>query len=449
MRIAVIGAGITGLTAGHELAKAGHQVTVLEKEPVPGGLMASFPFAGTQLDRVYHHIFVHSLATLELLDELGLGGEMEWGVAPSGYFHDGRVYRLASAWDLLRFRPLRPWERVRFGLSILRAQRIHDWRPLDRVTAKEWLESTCGRRVYAVMWEPLLRSKFGDAYDRVSAAWFWYKLHQRGGKRGGPERLGYLRGSYGRLADALVEAIEARGGRVALDSPMEHLAWGGGTLRVTTPRGEEVYDRVLVTAAPPVLLGAAPDLPEAYGEKLAAIEYTANLCVVMALDRPLSDIYWLNISDARFPFGGIIEHTNLIPPERYQGYHVAYLTRYLPTDDPLYAMSDAQLLESYRPFLERVAPGFDPSWVREMYVFRSDYASPVTPVGYAQRVPELASPVEGLYLATMSHIYPQDRGVDCGVILGREVAARILADASDAKSESLACTSSSGPASPA
>jgi len=443
MRMAIIGAGITGLTAGHELAKAGHEVVVYEKQAVPGGLMASFPFAGTQLDIAYHHIFVHSRATLELLGELGLGGEMEWGVAPSGYFHGGQVYRLASAWDLLRFRPLRFWERIRFGLSVLRAQRIADWRPLDDVTAKEWLESICGRRVYEVMWEPLLRSKFGDAYDRISAAWFWYKLRQRGGgrgKAGGPERLGYLKGSYGRLAEALVAAIEERGGRVALATPLERLTRNGRGHCVATSEGEAIYDRVLIPAAPQVLLATAPDLPEAYREQLAVIEYAANLCVILALDRSLSDIYWLNVSDDRFPFGGVIEHTNLIPPERYQGYHVAYLTRYLPTDHPNYRMSDEELLDLYEPFLRELAPGFDRSWVKEVHVFRSDLAGPVTTVGYGRTVPDLATPVPGLYMANMSQIYPQDRGIDCGVILGREVVRRLLAEPQGREGGASPCT---------
>ena len=450
MKIAVIGAGITGLTAGYELAKAGHEVAVVEKEPVAGGLMASFPFAGTQLDIVYHHIFVHSRATLALLDELGLAGEMEWGVAPSGYFHGGRVYRLATGFDLLRFKPLRFWERIRFGLSILRAQRVADWRELDDVTAVDWLKSICGQRVYEVMWEPLLRSKFGDAYGCISAAWFWYKLHQRGGKKGGAERLGYLHGSFGRLAEALVAAIQERGGRVALDTPLERIEWdgAGGSLRVGTADGEIQADRVLVTAAPHVLLGAAPGLPDPYRGQLQAIDYAANLCVILALDRPLSDIYWLNVSDTRFPFGGVIEHTNLIEPARYQGMHVAYLTRYLPTDHPNYRMSSDELLELYAPFLAELAPGFDRSWVREVHVFRSDFAAPVTPTGYGLRVPDLATPVPGLFMANMSQIYPEDRGVDCGVLLGQKAAARVLAagDGDAPAAEAAECLSSSAPA---
>jgi len=393
--------------------------------------MASFPFAGTQLDVVYHHIFVHSRAVLSLLEELGLADDMLWRSAPSGYFHRGRVHRLATGWDLLRFKPLSFIDRIRFGLSVLRARRIKDWRPLDDVTAVDWLIRLCGHRVYTVMWEPLLRSKFGDAYDQVSAAWFWYKLQQRGsqkGQGGGAERLGYLDGSFGRLADALVTAIEGRQGRVALGTPIERLAWGDGGFEVKASTEGGTFDRVLFTAAPHGLLATAPDLPEPYRAQLAGIEYAANLCMILALDRPLSDAYWLNISDGRFPFGGIIAHTNLVPPERYEGLHVAYLTRYLPREHAHYGLTDEELLELYTPFLGELAPGFERSWVRQLRVTRSDYAAPITPVGYGKRVPDLATPVPGLYMANMCQLYPEDRGVDCGVTLGRKVAAMMAGD---------------------
>lgn len=447
MRVAIIGAGVAGLVAGYGLTRAGHEVVVFEKEREPGGLIGAFAVADTRLDRYYHHIFRHDGAALGLIEELGLGGEMEWPAASSGYFRDGRVYPLNGALDLLRFRPLRLWERVRFGLSVLRAGRVRDWRGLDGVSARSWLESLCGRRVYRVMWEPLLRSKFGDSYGEVSAAWFWYKLRQRSsgrGRWGSTERLGYLRGSFARLADALADAIVRGGGRVALATPVEGLGWDGAGLRVVTPEGETRWDRVLATVAPPVLLALAPDLPEAYRQRLGAIRYMANVCVVLMLERPLTDIYWLNVSDERVPFGGVIEHTNLLPPEGYGGSHIAYLTRYLNVAHPSYGLSDEALLEAYSPFLREVAPGFDRSWVRGLRVFRAEHAGPVCGRGYGRMVPDVATPVGGLFMANMSQIYPEDRGIDCAVTLARRGVAALLGEPGRPASEALGRGCSAG-----
>jgi len=396
--------------------------------------MASFDFRGTALDRTYHHIFVHSVPVLELLGELGLEGNLEWYPATSGYFYRGRVYRLTSPSDLLRFRPLRLASRLRAGLAVLRARRLTDWRPLDSHPACEWLREVFGDDVYCVMWEPLLRSKFGDAYDRISAAWFWYKLRQRGASKGRGERLGYLRGSFGRLAEALVGAIESSGGRVLLGEPARQVSWdealgaGAESLAIVSAAGERRYDAIILTVAPEIILQLAPAIPQPYRGLLEHIDYTANLCMVLALDRPLTDIYWLNISDDRTPFGGIIEHTNLVSPARYDGCHIAYLTRYLPANDPLLESDDESLLRHYESFIEQVAPGFSREWVQEVHVFRSHYAAPLAVCGYGQRIPPLRTPVPGLYMASMAQIYPEDRGLDCGVVLGRKVASAVIAE---------------------
>ncbi len=68
------------------------------------------------------------------------------------------------------------------------------------------------------MWGPLLRAKFGAHAEDVAMTWFWGKIYLRFASRpGGPlarEKLGYLRGSFGRLVDRMGEAIEERGGIV-------------------------------------------------------------------------------------------------------------------------------------------------------------------------------------------------------------------------------------------
>src|SRR5438105_2256315 len=46
-RVAVLGAGIAGLTAAHELAERRFEVTVFENRPAPGGKARSFPVEGS------------------------------------------------------------------------------------------------------------------------------------------------------------------------------------------------------------------------------------------------------------------------------------------------------------------------------------------------------------------------------------------------------------------
>ena len=64
--------------------------------------------------------------------------------------------------DVLRFRPLPFLDRIRFGLLVFQARFVGDWRPLEGMTAKEWLTRLSGRRVYEQVWAAMLRGKFGD-----------------------------------------------------------------------------------------------------------------------------------------------------------------------------------------------------------------------------------------------------------------------------------------------
>jgi len=119
MRIGIIGAGLTGLTAALELAKAGHQVTVCEQAPEPGGLAGTFPYADSRLEVFYHHIFTTDLESIDLIREMGLQDRLAWRETPMGIYQGGKLRRFASPLDLLCFTPLSCINRIRFGVMIL------------------------------------------------------------------------------------------------------------------------------------------------------------------------------------------------------------------------------------------------------------------------------------------------------------------------------------------
>src|SRR2546421_5884759 len=106
-------------------------------------------------------------------------------------------------------------DRVRTGLAALRLGRSERWEPLDSIPARDWLASQTGRRAAEVVWEPLLRAKFGPAADMVPAAWMWARFRQRAAARvRGGERLGYLRGGFRQLFDAMASELGRLGAEV-------------------------------------------------------------------------------------------------------------------------------------------------------------------------------------------------------------------------------------------
>lgn len=464
MRVAVIGAGVAGLTAALRLAQQGHEPVVYERWPGLGGQAATLDVGqGHLLERYYHHWFSSDRHVIGLCEELGLDGDIAWGKSTVAFFSGGRSWPFTTPLDLLRFGPLGLVDRVRLGLGVLSLQRHSDVAGYERTTAREWIERRMGLRAWVAVWGPLLRAKFGDRAEDISMGWLWSKLTVRRrleGKEARGELLGYPQNSFEPLFTALRDAIESAGGRVVIDRPAARIARAptGGFLvtpgaagsfrtghdpRAFTADGEpEAFDAVLATVPndvfaellDPELVGA---LAPGYDELLAGVEYRAALCLLLELDRRFSPFYWTNIGEEDLPFIGLIEHTNLIDPGRYDGRRFLYVANYLAPDDPLMALSADELLEHCTPGLKRVNPAFDPSWVRARWLHREPAGQPVVTVGYAERIPPLDTGVPGLVLANTTQIYPEDRGTNYAVRLGEDAVAALLATAREAERDAV------------
>lgn len=425
----IIGAGFAGLTAAYELSRAGIQVTVLEAAESVGGLAASFETKGDRLDRFYHHWFTNDLEVSELIDELGLSENVVTNPTNTGLYYANKIFRLSSPLDLLRFSALRFTDRIRLGILTLRARRVDDWMELEQLTAAEWLRKLGGDRVFDVVWDPLLKGKFGPYADKISAVWFWNKLKLRGGSRGkkGEERLVYLEGSFSKLAEEIAKAIRANGGDIRLNSSVQDVhSNGDGRWSCRGSWGQTDSDLVIATTALPLVADMVQSWakPE-YVAKLQRIDYLANICLVLQLDRSLSSTYWLNVNDPNFPFVGVIEHTNFRPTDKYAGRHIVYLSKYLPHTDALYEMADDEVLDFAIPHLKNMFPDFDPSWVEKCDVWRARWSQPVVEKNYAALIPSEDGPLPGFHLCSMAQIYPEDRGTNYAIREGRRIGRRL------------------------
>jgi protoporphyrinogen oxidase len=430
-RVVVIGAGFCGLAAAYELGKHGIQATVLERNDEIGGLAGSFRVNGVRLEKFYHHWFTNDVHVMQLIGELGKRDQVLLRPTRTGMYYANDFFKLSTPLDLLRFSPLPVLDRIRLGLLVLRARRVKDWHALEDRTAADWLCELGGERVWQVVWEPLLRGKFGDAAEEVSAVWFWNKLKLRGGSRGksGEEQLAYYRGGFAALADALAEAIRAQGGEVRTNTPVDYLQVDSGRVTGVISGGANVpADAVIATPALPVIADLVePHVPDNYVNDLRRIRYLANVCVVLQLDRSLSDIYWLNVNDPGFPFVGIIEHTNFEPPSTYGARHIVYLSKYLPETDKLYRMGDADVVNFTIEHVARMFPDLERDWVLDAHVWRAQYSQPIVECGYRSMIPPNHTPVAKLHLASMAQIYPEDRGTNYAIRDGRAQGRRTAA----------------------
>lgn len=426
-RIGIVGAGPAGLAAAYDLARAGHAVVVFEAAPEVGGLAAGFkaPHWDWALEKFYHHWFATDSAILGLIDELGWRDQVLFPRPYTVVYVNGKFEPLDSPVQAIKFflRNYSPLDMVRFGLATLYLRLTPRWQPLEKITAAAWARRWYGEKVYSALWRPLLVGKFGEAnLQVVNMAWLWARLHAR------TTRLGTFTGGFQAFLDKLAGVVRGLGVEIRLNAPVTGIQRGGDQrLIIQTQSGAaESFDAVISTSSPALMARMTPDLPAEYSAKLQALKSMGAVVLVVALDRQLTQFYWHSLpKEAGFPFLALVEHTNYMDRQHYGGDHLIYLGDYLEPDHEYFRLSKDELLEKFLPALTRFNPAFDRSWIKATWLWKTAYAQPVPPVNHSQNIPPLRTPVPGLYFASMSQVYPWDRGTNFAVEIGRKVAGMV------------------------
>jgi len=427
--VVIVGAGFTGLAAALHLARAGRKVLIVEADHAPGGLAGTFEFRdGVRIEKFYHHWFNNDLFVPKLVESLGLQDQILTLPSRTGMFYNGRIWRLSSPLDVLRFSALSMIGRLRLGWLLFQVRKVKNWKAIERLTIREWLVPLCGEEVFRVVWEPLIKAKFSVHADTVNAVWFWKKLVLRGNTRDtkGGEQLAYFRGGFGALAQAMADEIVRLGGEIRYGVKAIHARTGNGKVEaLETSDGTVTGHHFLFTPALPIVAGILADADSSWIARLNRVRYLGNICLVLELTRSLSSTYWLNVNDPGFPFVGVIEHTNLDTSEHYNGRHIVFLSRYIAAEDPEWSYGDEQYLDVALQHLTRMFPDFDRTWLTDYRIWRADYAQPVTERDYSTYVPGRETPFDNAWVSTMAQIYPEDRGTNYAIREGEEIATLI------------------------
>ena len=427
-RIAIVGGGFTGLACGINLVDQGFQVTIFEADEKCGGLAGGFyPSTssgrtwGWSLESFYHHIFTNDKDIIRLAKKVNCPVQIKNPV--TGSFIHNKEIQLDSPLSLLRFSGINFLSRLRMGMGLGLLKLIPNGLFLEKYRVVDVLPNLLGKEGYRVIWEKLLKAKFGPFVNRVNMAWFWSRVAKR------TQGLGYFEGGFGGLVEKMVEYMEKKGGEgllktrvgkietVEMDPRIREDDKVGGII----VDGER-FDAVVMTIPAPVTqkLVSGIDFPK--------IDYLWGQTLVLELSKKLIQGYWLNILEDNWPFLVVVEHTNMIDKKYYGGSVLVYLGNYLPKDDEQLKMTKEELLKLYAPFLKRINHGFKKNQVKGSYLFRAPFAQPVFPVNYSSRLPRMRTSIAGVYLANMSMVYPFDRGTNYAVKMGNEVARAVIED---------------------
>ena len=428
MKIAIIGGGITGLTAAYELTRIGHSVVVLEKDPFFGGLAQGFTTSSWDwyLESAYHHLFTNDKAILSLLTDIGLKQSIVIKRPITATLWNNHMYPLDSASSLLQFPGLTFTNRVRTGFLIAGMKSFPFWQILEHYTAESIVKHIGGTQGWDVIWKPLMEGKFGKYSNTIAASWLWARIKKR------TPSLAYIEGGFHTFVSTLEETIKKQGGILSPSTTVKEIkqirhANKNPSFSITLDSKDTIVaDTVVLTIPTPLAVNIVKDLPKTYVQKPLTIPHLHAQVLIIESKEPLLDsIYWLNITDPSFPFLAMVSHTNYMDKKHYGNNHITYIGNYLPSDHEFLTYTKEKLYKTFLPYIKKINPKIKNLKPLHLYLFTAPFAQPVHQINYSQKVPSIKTPIEGLFLANMDSIYPWDRGTNYAVELGQKVATMI------------------------
>jgi len=402
MKIAIVGGGITGLTAGWRLSGKNYQVFIFEKDKKLGGLASGFKKENWHwsLENFFHHLFTSDDAAKNLISELNLSSRLFYLRPKTSIFYKGKISQFDSPLNLLTFSHLNFLEKIRSGLVTTHLKISNDWQSLEKISAWDWLVSAFGQQAFQILWQPLLEGKFGSYAREISAAWFWARIKKRSTK------LGYLKGGLQILTETLAKKIKENGGKIFLNYEVRNL------------KELKDFDKIIITTP------AEKFFPQKFPPMLGAI----NLVLVLKEQFLTDGTYWLNINESSFPFVAVVEHTNFVNPKHYGGQHILYVGSYYLQNHRYFKMTAKQIFEEFLPYLKKINPNYNFQFsIFNFQLSVSKYAQPIVPTNYSKLLSKIKKSLpRNIYLANMQTVYPWDRGVNYAIEQAEKIAKEIV-----------------------
>jgi protoporphyrinogen oxidase len=429
-RIVVIGAGPAGLTAAHELGKAGVTATVLEADDVVGGISRTVQRAGWRFDIGGHRFFTKVKRVDDFWHEILDDDEFLLRPRSSRIYYEGKFYDYPIK-PLNALRNLGPIEAVRCVASYLWV-RVRP--PRDRSTLEGYVAANYGWRLYHHFFETYSEKVWGVPPSQIGADWgaqrikgmslwsaVWEPLRARlAGARADKsrqvtsliERFQYPKYGPGMMWERCRDLVEAAGTKVIMETPVTRIRHQGGraTAVVADAGGvttEYPADHVISSMPFPLLLRAldppAPADVQAAADELRFRDFLSVALVVPADKVPWTD-NWIYIHAPEVKTMRVQNFGSWSPYMVKDGRNVLGLEYTVDEGDEWWTATDEALVEKGKAELEALGL-VDAADVEAGYVVRMPKAYPVYDETYQRNVEVL----KGWLAANAPNVHPIGR----------------------------------------
>ena len=444
--ILILGGGLTGLSAGCMLTRAGLNVKVFENDSGVGGLSKTVEKDGFRFDLGGHRFFTRDMKVdgfvRDLMDEELISVN-----------RTSKIYLRGKYFDY----PLKPMNAI-FGLGIPVTMKIMaDYgteklrglvRTAGNISLEDWVVSNFGRTMFNIYFKEYSEKVWGIDCSRISAEWVAQRIKGLSLAKavknaffkfsGGDlptlaDRFIYPKLGIGRISERLREEIE-KTGSVYTDTRVEGIRRSGfriESVMLRNHKGPSVESGGEFISSLPLtglvkMLDPAP--PSHVLEAASRLKFRDLVVVAVMVDRRrVTDQTWIYIPEKNIPFGRIHEPTNWSEQMAPEGKTVVVMEYFSFRGDAVWNKDDDSLTRTTVENLEQL--GFIKQ--REVIgsaVVRAPKAYPLFEVGYKELCDEIydyLAQFENLHIAGRAGMF-RYYNMDHAIASGMETAERII-----------------------